>query len=97
MSAVNSYDIYVKLSPPLQSGVTYSLHVGGLVDESGNQMVEQTYELWYAEVGPSANSTTAIKINQQGYLPLAPKTAYIGGSPLPFTASSPCRVVCGLW
>ena len=48
------------------------------MDESGNAMVLTQFPFTHHEVGPAANATTSIKVNQQGYLPFAPKTAYIG-------------------
>ena len=77
-AAVNEYDIYLSVWPPLTHGATYTLSAGGLTDESGNAMVEAAITFTYKVVGDGSTPSTAIQVNQQGYLPNSPKIASLG-------------------
>lgn len=50
LSSVDEYDVYIRFSPPLLHGHTYTFAIGGVNDEAGNAMVPANYTFVYKEV-----------------------------------------------
>ncbi len=70
------YSIFVRLPFPMKNGCTYRLNMKGIEDEFCNQIAATELLLTYED---RAISNHNIKVNQEGYLPEARKTGYVGG------------------
>jgi len=70
------YDLFLRFPTPLTNGHTYTLHVQGIADLSGNTMPRAQLTFSYDD---RTQLNLNIKVNQIGYLPDRPKMGYVGG------------------
>ena len=71
------YELFVRFDAGFQSGHDYVLRISGMIDESKNQMVPHELPFTFND---RTHRTTHIKLaSALGFLPEAPKHAYVGG------------------
>lgn len=73
----NVYELFVRFDARFQNGHDYVLHMQGMIDESKNRMVPHELPFTFDD---RTHRTTHIKLaSALGFLPEAPKHAYVGG------------------
>lgn len=75
-SPYTRYSVFIELPQRMKNDHTYILRVTGLIDEFCNETSATDITLNYND---EILKTPNIKINQEGYLPEAPKIGYVGG------------------